>query len=193
MRFSPDDRSLLSVSRDRKWALFERTTSNDEDEFRLVASTNKQNGVHARIIWTCDWSHESTLFATGSRDGKCAVWRRAANGQDAADGLGGYTCAGVFETKESITAVSFGKSYLKRAPGSYVIALGCESGIIKLCSFDGGWEELCTVDVSEAHHLTVRKLAFRPKGDGKENSEADRHVLASCGNDHMVRIHEFTF
>lgn len=198
MKFSPNNRHLLSVSRDRKWALFERAsgpTPNPEpcDEFQLIASTSKQNGVHGRIIWTCDWSHDSALFATGSRDGKCAIWQ-SGNTEDAT--LGGYSCADVLEIKESITAISFAKSYLKRAEGNYFVAVGCESGRIAVCRFaNQKWEQLSTLDASNAHHLSVRKLEFRPQVEetekGKENN--DRHVLASCGNDNFVRIHELTF
>lgn len=199
MKFSPNNRQLLSVSRDRKWALFERNSSATTpaepfDEFILIASTDKQNGVHGRIIWTCDWSHDSTLFATGSRDGKCAIWKHGNNNDGS---LGEYFCAGVLEIKQSITAISFAKSYLKRATANYLVAVGCESGIISVCSFvENKWEQLRTLDASSAHHLSVRKLEFRPNVDGNEceaNDSQDRHVLASCGNDNYVRIHELTF
>lgn len=195
MQFSPDNRSLLSVSRDRKWALYDRGAGDGGDEFRLIASTNKQNGVHARIIWTCDWSHDSALFATGSRDGKCAVWNRSVERDEVRDGttLGGYTSVGVFEIKDSITALSFAKSYHNNAKDNYLIALGCESGIIKVCCFSGVWKQLCTLDSSVAHHLTVRKLSFRPNNNSSETVDNGRHTLASCGNDHLVRIHELIF
>lgn len=197
MKFSPNNRHLLSVSRDRKWALFERSSSNltleSADEFNIIASTNKQNGVHGRIIWTCDWSHDSTLFATGSRDGKCAIWQFGGNVIDAS--LGGYSCADVLEIKDSITAISFGKSYLKRTPGNYLIAVGCESGSISVCSFtNNNWKQLSTLNASNAHHLAVRKLEFKPNDEeNKSDAEDDRHTLASCGNDNYVRIHELTF
>lgn len=38
---------------------------------------------------------------------------------------------------------------------------------------------------SSAHHLTVKKLAFRPSRTKLE--------LASCGDDHLVRIYKLQF
>lgn len=198
MKFSPNNRQLLSVSRDRKWALFESssaTTSEIDVDFKLIASTNKQNGVHGRIIWTCDWSHDSALFATGSRDGKCAIWQLSGNSEDIA--LGGYSCADVLEVQESVTAIAFGKSYLKWVKTNYVVAVGCESGTIFVCSVvNNKWKQLTTLNVSNAHHLSVRKLEFRPNFEDNESyaqQNDDHHILASCGNDNFVRIHEFMF
>lgn len=71
MKFSPNGKYLLTVSRDRRWSLFEnKSNDNSLANFELVATTDKKNGIHSRIIWCCDWSHDSLIFGTGSRDGK---------------------------------------------------------------------------------------------------------------------------
>jgi elongator complex protein 2 len=75
MSFSPNNQYLLSVSRDRRWSLFEnqRSGDNDPNNFVMVATTDKKNGIHGRIIWCCAWSHDSKYFVTGSRDGKVSA------------------------------------------------------------------------------------------------------------------------
>lgn len=69
--FSPDSQKILTVSRDRRWSVFEK---NGQGQFILAATTNKANGVHARIIWCCSWTHDSKFFATGSRDGEMLLF-----------------------------------------------------------------------------------------------------------------------
>lgn len=199
MRFSPDDRHLLSVSRDRCWSIFEQAeqaTTAPLPEYRLLEMTNKQNGVHSRIIWTCDWSPDSQYFATGSRDGICAMWHRIDEQHErnpAASTLAHYTAAGMFSvTGDSVTALAFAAQ--TTALGAYLVAVGCETGSIRLCSYlSSVWQGLHVLSTSEAHHGTVRRLAFRPVGPS--TAEADtRSVchLASCGNDHFVRVYEIT-
>lgn len=65
LEYSPSDALLLSVSRDRHFALHRRTG----DEYALVAVVK----AHDRIIWACAWLSEHT-FATGSRDKRVKVW-----------------------------------------------------------------------------------------------------------------------
>lgn len=46
-------------------------------------------------------------------------------------------------------------------------------------------------DFSTAHHLTVKKLEFRPKFGiaGDKSNNDDVLQLASCSSDHSVRIY----
>jgi WD40 repeat protein len=77
--FSPDDRLILSVSRDRSWRLYELREDLGEPLFScsnsiLFHSTLEgyvpvaSNNSHARIIWDCSWAAEGDVFATASRD-----------------------------------------------------------------------------------------------------------------------------
>ncbi|KAH8319779.1 hypothetical protein KR074_005576 [Drosophila pseudoananassae] len=181
MSFSPDARFLLSVSRDRRWCLYEKKDATVG--YQLVASTDKTNGVHTRIIWSCDWSHDGQHFVTSSRDGKVVVWKKSEEAKDSSS-LNGWQSAGVLELKnESITAVAFSRDYLKGTDDTYVLALGTESGLIKLYQLARGeWKVLSELSKSQAHHLTVRRLQFRPG--------QPRLQLASCGEDHLVRIYD---
>lgn len=75
LRFSPDDKYLLSVSRDRTWCLSERNTSGQlRNAYKKLLGTVKSNAVHERIIWDCSWTHDSRYFLTVSRDKKAILW-----------------------------------------------------------------------------------------------------------------------
>lgn len=140
LSFSPDSRYLLSVSRDRRWCLYERQDSSVN--YQLVASTDKSNGVHTRIIWSCDWSHDGQFFVTSSRDGKVVVWKKEEDCKESS--LNGWQANGVLELKnESITAVAFSNSYLSGTDDTYILALGTETGLIKIYQFvRGAWKLL---------------------------------------------------
>lgn len=78
--FSPDDKYILSVSRDRSWRLFEHMEGEKCDisskYYVVVTKTMVVEGfipfttdkTHARIIWDCAWSLQGDIFATASRD-----------------------------------------------------------------------------------------------------------------------------
>ncbi|KAG6820095.1 hypothetical protein H0H93_005407 [Arthromyces matolae] len=59
--FSPDEKFVLSVSRDRSWRLFK---AQEGVGFLPIASDKS----HGRIIWDCAWAGEGDVFATASRD-----------------------------------------------------------------------------------------------------------------------------
>lgn len=71
VRFSPDDRYLLSVSRDRGFAVWRRT---GPETMELAAHNPK---AHARIIWDCCWLADGSGFITASRDKSLKLWRAA--------------------------------------------------------------------------------------------------------------------
>ena len=78
--FSPDDKLILTVSRDRTWRLFEAQSENGK--YAIIFSRRVQyfkiadsgyipiaaEKAHARIIWDCGWAVEGDVFATASRD-----------------------------------------------------------------------------------------------------------------------------
>ncbi|ERE82229.1 elongator complex protein 2-like isoform 1 [Cricetulus griseus] len=135
MAFSPDDKFLLAVSRDRTWSLWKRqdVTSPEFDPFfSLFAFTNKITSVHSRIIWSCDWSPDSKYFFTGSRDKKVVVWGECNSNDDLVEHTIG-PCSSVLDVGSSVTAVSV--CPLLSPAQRYVIALGLESGKICLYSW----------------------------------------------------------
>ncbi|KAL6440407.1 hypothetical protein ACFW04_003145 [Cataglyphis niger] len=178
MQFSPNDRYLLSVSRDRRWSLFK----NEGESYMLIAVSSKKNSPHSRIIWCCAWTSDSNYFVTGSRDGKIGVWFAM---EDTTEDV---IPEMILDTQnQSVTALCFAPSSIE---GSYVLAIGYETGLIEIrkitITLEKTWLELLKYDTSQAHHLTVKKLMFRP------NSEysCDTLQLASCSSDHSVKIYD---
>ncbi|XP_046965121.1 elongator complex protein 2 isoform X2 [Vanessa cardui] len=178
LAFSPDSRRLLSVSRDRRWTVFHRIP--DSNHFEIAASTDKTNGVHTRIIWCCGWAWDGSVFGTGSRDGKLCIWSKTETTSEST--LKDYSLVGkpLELPNTSITALTFAP--LQRE--SQILAVGFESGVIRIYNFDSTWSLLHELDNSAAHHLTVKRLFFRPP-----RKDANKELyLASCGSDHFVRI-----
>ncbi|CAK9809067.1 Elongator complex protein 2 [Anthophora quadrimaculata] len=176
MEFSPNDKYLVSVSRDRRWTLFE---CKDDNMYTLIATSKKDN-LHTRIIWCCSWTHDSSFFATGSRDGKIGVW----NPNFTADRIVPTTS---LDVKHSVTALVFSSQNISEH--LYVLAIGFETGYIeiqklKIFANSCKWEKHIVYDSSKAHHLTIKRLKFRPQ---KEYSNILQ--LASCGCDHTVKIY----
>ncbi|XP_053624661.1 elongator complex protein 2 [Plodia interpunctella] len=177
LAFSPDSQHLLSVSRDRRWTLHRRKEGSNF--FETIASTDKTNGVHTRIIWCCAWAHDSSMFATGSRDGKVCVWSKTDT--QSSTSLGSYALLGKpLEVNISVTALAFAPVIID---GARIVAVGVESGEIRLYAFDGAsWSLIHEMNNSAAHHLAVKRLMFRPS--------SSRLTLASAAADHFVRIHQ---
>lgn len=87
MAFSPDDKFLVTVSRDRGICLYEKTgldkgiflhchcvlmmTDTSTEPYKLSALHNK---AHARIIWDCAWTSTGSHFVTVSRDKSMKLW-----------------------------------------------------------------------------------------------------------------------
>ncbi|KAG5332315.1 ELP2 protein, partial [Acromyrmex heyeri] len=176
MEFSPDDKYLLSVSRDRRWSLFKATNTG----YKLIAASLKKDNPHSRIIWCCAWTQDSNYFATGSRDGKIAIWSTKTIENNIVPKI-------ILDMKnQPVTALCFAPSHITR--DFYLLAIGYEAGHIEIqrinIELESVWSKLLEYDTSQAHHLTVKRLMFRPTNHSYNNLQ-----LASCSNDHSVKIH----
>jgi len=138
----PDNRYLLSVSRDRHVSLFEFRPSSDPGASvgagAFVGSTKLK--AHARIIWSCSWApvRGAHYFATGSRDKSVKCFRVDAQGAPVED-----ACLPVFGA--AVTAVAFAPmapqrgdrlfpeaAELAAAAPRLTLAVGLEDGTIEL-------------------------------------------------------------
>lgn len=122
LRFSPDDRLLLSVGRDRQWAVFERGVG-DEDRltYKLLQSNPKG---HARMILDAAWADglETRVFATAGRDKQVKIWRSKSDGSD----IGSFDLEGAIPQDHPVTAVDF--LWRRARAGTLVLAVGTEAG-----------------------------------------------------------------
>jgi len=189
MEFSPDDRYLLSVSRDRTWILHSVERA-DEDggayKFQLVARSDKKS-CHTRIIWSCTWAHDSTHFMTASRDKKIMLWKVSVDEEKALAVT--KQASNVFP--EPVTAVAFAQNNVSDVN---IFAAGFESGAISIYSLTKDSENgisftlLSDFNNDFSHCLTVKRLRWRPRLDTNSN----KLTLASCSLDHQVKIFDIT-
>lgn len=139
IKFSPNDDLILSVSRDRRWSLFQKK----EAGYELIDQSPLKGNTHSRIIWTCDWSHDSKYFVTGARDSKAISWINTG-----IDGIVKYEASTILNLKNtSITAVAFYHSFLNNDSSKYLVAVGFESGEIRLYYLTNiEWIEILKID-----------------------------------------------
>lgn len=142
LRFSPDDNLLLSVGRDRQWAIFERAGPGS-NQYTLKVSDPKG---HSRMILDASWvPGTSSAFATAGRDKSVKLW-----GKGSPDGSSeGYTCMTTLKEESPVTAIDFVDGIL---PGNLAwLAVGTETGRV-------------TVNLINLDSLTVvRTLALDPR------------------------------
>jgi elongator complex protein 2 len=162
LRFSSDGSLLLTVSRDRSWRLFKR--SSDGNSYQDDTSLEK---AHARILWDAAWLPGGESFVTVSRDKTAKVWavRKGADGK-------------LEVALDSTIAVS-GAATSVAVSADKVLAVGLENGEIRLFKHDAGSQTWTAAGVLTAHTEAVAGLQFRP-GSSKQ--------LLSAGEDGLTQL-----
>ncbi|KAK9841002.1 hypothetical protein WJX81_004992 [Elliptochloris bilobata] len=196
--FSPCGGHLLSVSRDRSLAVYERCADGAAAPFRVAGRVLR---AHARVAWGCAWATCGRVFATGARDCTVKLWRVAAPGEAE---LPSKPLAVLPDFPSAVTAIAFSpclpgdcsSAATPAAPsasnGSLTVsaaveqtrcclAVGLESGAVEVWAavVAGGGADTPSVSGLEC---------FSEGGTAGGLSTAGLR-LASCGNDHSVRIY----
>lgn len=127
----------------------------DRKNYRLIASTDKKTGVHARIIWCCSWTHDSKYFITGSRDGKVAVWGHKGATSETVSTLPQYTLRSKPLELPDLSVTAVAVAPVNIAPNVYLVAVGLESGCINMYKWSsvstgtlGDWQRCLELDNS---------------------------------------------
>ena len=72
---------------------------------------------------------------------------------------------------------------------SYVLAVGLESGSVILWKqHEETWLKLTQIHQYLSHTLAVRRIRFNPRCSNEKQA-----FLATCGNDHTVRVFKLEF
>lgn len=118
LRFSKDDRYLLSVGRDRQWAVFEREQLRSE----VYKVKQKNPKGHLRMILSASWAppEAGLVFATAGRDKTVKIWRMMPEGTD---------CVKTLTALSSVTAIDIFPKCVKDA---ILIAVGTENADVSL-------------------------------------------------------------
>ncbi|KAJ2847067.1 Elongator subunit elp2 [Coemansia brasiliensis] len=181
LRFSPDDRFLLSAGRDRSWAL---STAQDpaSGPFQLLLH---RSSAHARIIWDVAWSPDSRFFATASRDKSVKLWQVPDASSPPADPV-------VLAFPEPVTAIDFAP----QEQGPMMLAAALESGRVFVLRAQSSevppraWAP-AEIPPSLMHGAAVRRVAWQPVHDSDPSPQS--WLLASASDDHTVRLTRISF
>ncbi|KAG8907055.1 hypothetical protein FRB99_005432 [Tulasnella sp. 403] len=181
--FSPDDRFILSSSRDRTWRLFERQA--DGTYVPLAAEKG-----HARIIWDCAWSSDGRIFATAGRDKLVKIWKS----QDESNKV--WKAISTIKVDDAATAIDFA------APdddGRQRLAVGLENGTLLIFSSpidkSSEWTLELTIDSSLAHVDQIHRIAWQPHTEkvGKAGPGIRNKRIATAGEDGTLRVLELAW
>jgi elongator complex protein 2 len=166
IRFSHNDQWLLTVSRDRSWTLYKRTTDPTQP-FQLYRHQPK---AHTRIIWDASWSSDDTYFATGSRDKTIKIWQ-----------MNDANCIATITCESSVTAMDF-------IPNSTnILAVGLEQGQLQFYQLQAShWQLIGQIPSPLAHAASVQSIQWRP-------THTSDYQLATCSQDHSLRIFTIQF
>ncbi|KAJ3117663.1 hypothetical protein HK098_006136, partial [Nowakowskiella sp. JEL0407] len=165
LRFSRTDKYLVSVSRDRGVCVW------DVEGWKKVEGVEK---AHGRIVWDVSWSYEDGYFVTGSRDKSIKVWETK-----------GFKSVCTEKFEDAVTSVDFSPRDMSEYGSKYVLAVGFESGVIKIFKLveDGGKVGLVeikdAISEKDCHVGTVKCLRW---SNGKELK------IASCSQDYSLEL-----
>ncbi|KAL6699948.1 WD40-repeat-containing domain protein [Trichoderma pleuroticola] len=184
LRFSSDDKYLLSVGRDRQWAVFERGVGEDGAvQYQLLQANAKG---HSRMILDAAWAPSAApLFATAGRDKQVRIW--SLSKPDGEDAKAQFTQVSALASDGPVTSVDF----LAQLVGDrYILAVGTESGRVSLCMVaqDGSSVSELTTSSELILPKTVLQLAWRPVN--KDETES-KYELAVAGEDSSLRLYSF--
>ncbi|EAW08613.1 Elongator subunit ELP2 [Aspergillus clavatus NRRL 1] len=175
--FSYDDRYLLSVGRDRQWAVFCRDEQ-DSSSFSLMTSNPKG---HSRMILDAAWAPmASPVFATAGRDKSVKIWAMVENS---------FECKTNVSLESSVTAISI-LPYVHEA--SFFLAAGEESGKLSVYQVDIGSLEakhLASLDKLISPSRTITQLSWRPCSRKTEGENKHRFELAVASEDASMRVY----
>ncbi|KAG0160429.1 hypothetical protein PDIDSM_7958 [Penicillium digitatum] len=177
LSFSSDDRYLLSVGRDRQWAVFQRSGA-DPTMFTNLSVNPKG---HSRMILGAAWAPATTdhVFATAGRDKSVKIWQKS---EDT------FVCKTTVGLTSAVSAIAFLSATHK---GTYVIAVGEDNGVISI--------HRIVADTLEAHHIVtidkvaspskaITQLSWRPV-PAAEADTRNRFELAVASEDTSTRIY----
>lgn len=129
LRFSSDDVMLLSVGRDRQWAVFQRESDaggKKKDGYNLLEANLKG---HTRMILDAAWAPMGCrVFATAGRDKQVKIWAREETSS------AGYVCTTVIAEEHPVTAVDFMDVCV--GAGRAYLAVGTEVGRVRIYCLD---------------------------------------------------------
>ncbi|KAI3650046.1 hypothetical protein MP228_005678 [Amoeboaphelidium protococcarum] len=170
IQFSPDDRFIVTVGRDRQWTVYEHA-SNSYSVHQVC-----QN-AHSRMIWDCSWLPTNTEFMTIARDKSLKVWSL-----DSTTNL--WQCIQTVKVAKVPMSVDV---YGSSCDGKLIAAVGYEDGTIEIfwadCDKINEWRIVKRLTESDCPKKSVTSVKWRPIESGIFPLE-----LAISSDDYSLRI-----
>ncbi|ESZ91218.1 hypothetical protein SBOR_8392 [Sclerotinia borealis F-4128] len=212
LRFSRDDRFLLSVGRDRQWAVFERVVDGVVDGLEVSGSSGleyklKESNLkgHARMILDAAWgpslpssppssstsSPTPTIFATAGRDKQVKIWVLSPSTQK-------FTNSISIPELSPVTAIDFLDTFIG---DDMYLAVGTEAGVFRIYRVTVSGEgdiavDEVLLDIGKNHYPSkaITQLAWKPtsKNTAKNTSSENTNTimeLAIASEDSSLRIY----
>ena len=172
LNFSPDDEYLLSVGRDRQWAIFRRKID-EPCQYELFIAEPKG---HSRMILDCAWapSAAGAIFATAGRDKAVKFWSL----KESVAELKATITAAVSVTAIAIWPIVMGQRLR--------LAYGTEDGRIHIADIsqqDFKVLQLQVIPEELCPSGAVKRLRWRPAPTASEYAQ-----IAVASDDYSVRI-----
>ncbi|KFY45278.1 hypothetical protein V494_01033 [Pseudogymnoascus sp. VKM F-4513 (FW-928)] len=181
LRFSADDKLLLSVGRDRQWAIFERA-SEGGNEYKLLFADPKG---HSRMILDAAWAPgPEYIFATAGRDKQVKLWGKGREGSVE----GGYAHVTSIKEDGPVTAIDFAGALLK--DNHAWLAVGTEAGRLAMYLIsltDLTVVKKVAVDSSLCPAKAITQLSWKPVSETTDVKE-EEFELAVASEDCSLRV-----
>lgn len=210
LAFSPDDKYLLSVSRDRTWALWQRDLSSDiktcKDLFKLECASK----LHSRIVWDCCWLNTSSnyFFLTSSRDKTIKIWTLDTlkeNSEEDAEAIRRknkleygngeqkplWICIGSVSLPAPVTAID--STVISSEGSKHLVSAGLDTGdlyLIELEIVNGAVNAstLFKIDDELSPAGRINTVTWNPANTVRESTNNNEKLLAIASEDQSVRV-----
>ncbi|EMR10436.1 hypothetical protein PNEG_01152 [Pneumocystis murina B123] len=177
VKFSSDDKYILSVGRDRKFALFCRT--DEKNIYKLIEAKT----AHSRIIWDCCWAPDivGNVFVTASRDKTLKVWKFETEKMKC-------ECITILKLSYAVTSADICPYMIN---DSCFLAIGMENGLIVILKSNekdiSQWEKSLNINEQLLPGGFISQIQWRPY------SKLNIHYFVIASEDHSVRVYEIKF
>ncbi|KAI4714290.1 hypothetical protein J4E89_001740 [Alternaria sp. Ai002NY15] len=170
LQFSPDDKHLLSVGRDRQWVIWERS---EEPSLYTLKHSNPKG--HSRMILGAAWTPlEQPTFMTAGRDKSVKIWQIVEND---------VQLKATVSANAAVTAVACNGA---QSNGKIMFAFGTENGEIGIASTSPDALDQAQVSMVKADLVpakTINQIVWRP---GRADGEPQQIAVAS--DDTTLRV-----
>ncbi|CEO58463.1 hypothetical protein PMG11_03187 [Penicillium brasilianum] len=177
LSFSDDDKFLLSVGRDRQWAVFAR---DEQDPTTFTSWTTNPKG-HSRMILGAAWAPTTAerIFATAGRDKSVKIWQRTEEA---------FVCKTTIALTSAVSAVAFLPTPYKN---NFILAAGEDTGAVSIhrIAIDSlEAQQVVAIDRLIAPSKTITQLSWRPVPAADVDSRT-HFELAVASEDTSTRIY----